>query len=209
MIFGFNTDIKHDSIVYHVQSEARHADLLLQTQVFVRGRCIGKHATSYAERRAAPGFSDDTMHEMLKIQHKNIIESIRAGNIDNLFAPTTVIQKNSEAPIKAEVTEAAKDGGSLLLEWLNSDAVYNDGAVVMKFLVSRQENDRPVPAATLTSRLHMAGEVPIYSQAVTDADGQAEMRIVLPESALAQASVLIQAVHGAHQATRKFRLKKQ
>ena len=42
MIFGFNTDIKHEDTVYHVQSEARENELTLQTQVFVRGRCIGK-----------------------------------------------------------------------------------------------------------------------------------------------------------------------
>ena len=49
MIFGFNTDIKHNDTVYHVQSEARENELLLQTQVFVRGRCVGKRATPYAD----------------------------------------------------------------------------------------------------------------------------------------------------------------
>ena len=48
MIFGFNTDVKHGDTIYHVQSEARESEQLLQTQVFVRGRCIGKKATSYA-----------------------------------------------------------------------------------------------------------------------------------------------------------------
>ena len=50
MIFGFNTDIKHDDTVYHVQSEARENELTLQTQVFVRGRCIGKRALSYPKK---------------------------------------------------------------------------------------------------------------------------------------------------------------
>ena len=50
MIFGFNTDVKHGDTIYHVQSEARESELLLQTQVFVRGRCVGKKATSYAAR---------------------------------------------------------------------------------------------------------------------------------------------------------------
>ena len=27
MIFGFNTDIKHDDTVYHVQSEAREGEI--------------------------------------------------------------------------------------------------------------------------------------------------------------------------------------
>ena len=52
MIFGFNTDIKQGDTVYHVQSEAREGELLLQTQVFVRGRCIGKRATPYADKLA-------------------------------------------------------------------------------------------------------------------------------------------------------------
>ena len=39
--------------VYHVQSEAREGELLLQTQVFVRGRCIGKRASSYADKAAS------------------------------------------------------------------------------------------------------------------------------------------------------------
>ena len=33
-IFGFNTDVKLADVVYHVQSEARQQDLLLQTLIF-------------------------------------------------------------------------------------------------------------------------------------------------------------------------------
>ena len=52
MIFGFNTDIRHEDTVYHVQSEAREGEQLLQTQVFVRGRCIGKRAIPYGSGAA-------------------------------------------------------------------------------------------------------------------------------------------------------------
>src|SRR5438132_13953109 len=58
MIFGFNTDIKHNDTVYHVQSEARENELLLQTQVFVRGRCVGKRATPYADKATSGGFTN-------------------------------------------------------------------------------------------------------------------------------------------------------
>lgn len=82
MIFGFNTDVKYGAAVYHVQSEARENELLLQTQVFVKGRCIGKRATSYAGRMQEPGFSDDQMHELLKDQHRRMVEAVRAGRIE-------------------------------------------------------------------------------------------------------------------------------
>jgi hypothetical protein len=85
MIFGFNTDVKHEDTVYHVQSEARQADLLLQTQVFVRGRCIGKRATSYAQKAADPEFSDQKKEQILRDQHRLVLDSIRAGHLDDMI----------------------------------------------------------------------------------------------------------------------------
>ncbi len=81
MIFGFNTDIKYGDTVYHVQSEVREHDRLLQTQVFVKGRCLGKYATSFAERAGEPGFTEDHLHDILKAQHKHFVDCARAGTI--------------------------------------------------------------------------------------------------------------------------------
>ncbi len=202
MIFGFNTDIKYEDVVYHVQSEARHADLLLQTQVFVRGRCIGKHATSYADWVVKPDFSDEQMHELLKIQHKNVIDTIRAGNINTLFAPTQSLAREG-----AEIQDASQHGDGLSLHWLNADAVYQDNSILMKFKVTR--HGEPVTGAQLTSRLHVASDAPIYSETTTDEQGLAEMKILLDESDLAEAAVLVQATCDQRHSTRKFRLKKQ
>src|ERR1051326_2967403 len=85
MIFGFNTDVKVGDTVYHVQSEVRNADHLLQTQVFVRGRCIGKKATSYADASQAADFNDDRMHEMLKQQHKELVAATREGKVESML----------------------------------------------------------------------------------------------------------------------------
>src|ERR1700745_1135846 len=82
MIFGFNTDIKHDETIYHVQSEARETELLLQTQGFVRGRCIGKRATSYAEKVAAGVSWDQQEEQALRDQHRLVLDSIRDGHLD-------------------------------------------------------------------------------------------------------------------------------
>ena len=81
MIFGFNTDIKNGDTVYHVQSEVREHDSLLQTQVFVKGRCLGKYATSFAEQAGEPGFTENHLHDLLKDQHKHFVDCARAGTI--------------------------------------------------------------------------------------------------------------------------------
>ncbi len=190
MIFGFNTDIKHGDTVYHVQSEAREADLLLQTQVFVRGRCIGKRAASYAERVAEPGFADEQMHEMLKAQHRRVLEAIREGKVEALLAE--------------EIQDY--DGSGLVLRWTNAQSVFTENTVVLRFQVT--DGGAPVEGAKLTARFAVSNQAPIYSQAVTDAGGVAETKLPLGESALPEAVVLVQAAHDGKSATRKFRLRR-
>jgi len=108
MIFGFNTDIKHDDTVYHVQSEAREGEMLLQTQVFVRGRCIGKRATSYAEQASSAGFTDQRKEQILRQQHRLVLDAIRDGHLEQVF----------DKPETPETLAAEKE---LDIQWLNSE----------------------------------------------------------------------------------------
>jgi methionine synthase I (cobalamin-dependent) len=176
--------------VYHVQSEAREADLLLQTQVFVRGRCIGKRATSYADRVAEPGFADEQMHELLKAQHRLVLEAVREGKVESLLAE--------------EVQDY--DGHGLAVHWTNAQSVYTDNAVVLRFQVS--DRGSPVEGAKLTTRFAVSSQAPIYTQAVTDTSGATEIKVLLEESSLPEAVVLVQATHEGKSATRKFRLRR-
>ncbi len=81
MIFGFNTDVKHGETVYHVQSEVRQRARLLQTQVFVGGRCLGKRVFAFGE-----GFDEEQIHEALKAQHRLVLDAVKDGSVDQLFA---------------------------------------------------------------------------------------------------------------------------
>ena len=220
MIFGFNTDIKHGDTVYHVQSEARKAEKLLQTQVFVRGRCIGKKASSYAEAMEKPDFTEEHMHDLLKSQHRGMLDGIREGKLNEMLgldasgqpaahaAPAgngTAPAGNGAAPA-GPAAAPAPDPPGLIIQWVNAGAVYKESSVVMRFSVT--ENGAGVAGAQLTSRLNVANDQPIYSQAVTDAGGNAEMKIFLDENSLAEAAVLVQAKANGRQATRKFLLKR-
>ena len=65
-----------------MQSEAREGELLLQTQVFVRGRCIGKRATSYADKASTPGFTDQQKEQILRDQHRLVLDAVRDGKLE-------------------------------------------------------------------------------------------------------------------------------
>jgi hypothetical protein len=192
MIFGFNTDIRHADTVYHVQSEARVADLLLQTQVFVGGRCLGKHATSYAQQATLPDFSEREVHELLKRQHRLVLEAVREGRLAALLAAS------------GSVADAGAPG--LALQWLNTHNGFSQGVLRLRFLVSRQ--GRPVSGAHLSVRLGLAPDAPVHSQATTAPDGTAELCVAWQEAAGCELAILVHALHAGASASRKFRLRK-
>jgi hypothetical protein len=193
MIFGFNTDVKHEGTVYHVQSEAREGELILQTQVFVRGRCIGKRATSYAQNLSQGGFNDQQKEQSLREQHRLVLESIREGKLESIL-------DKRETP---ETLAAVKE---LELEWVNADAVHAEQNLVMRLRVT--EGGSGVPGARLTFRFARPDAPPFYTQLTTDSGGNAEMKLEMNESALSDASVLVQATYAGRTATRKFRLRR-
>ena|SRR5947209_2983831 len=193
MIFGFNTDVKHGDTVYHVQSEARQNEFLFQTQVFVRGRCIGKRATSYADRAPDPFFTDKQKEAMLRDQHRYVLDAIREGKVDSVFD-------------KKDTPEALAAIKQLDLQWVNADSVHSNGGLYIKLRVT--EDGKPVPGAKLVSRFGRPEREPLYSQAVSDGSGTAEIKLELQETELADSSVLVQADVNGKTATRKFTLKK-
>src|SRR5437764_4460111 len=156
MIFGFNTDIKHEDTVYHVQNEARENELLLQTQVFVRGRCIGKRATSYADERGIGGFTDQQKEQILRDQHRLVLDSIRDGRLD------TVLDKRDTA----EALDAIKE---LDVQWLNADSVHSDRSINVRLRVT--EGGAGAPGARLTVRFARPDAAPFYCQVSTDSFG--------------------------------------
>ena len=192
MIFGFNTDVKHTDTVYHVQSEAREADLLLQTQVFVRGRCIGKRAISYADK-VSGGFTDQQKEQLLRDQHRLVLDAIKDGKLND------VLDKRDTPEALAAIKE-------LDVQWLNADSVHSDRSLVMRLKVT--EAGSGAAGARLTVRFARPDAAPFYTQVVTDPAGEAEMRIEAEEPSLADSSILVQANYSGHTATRKFQLRK-
>ena len=192
MIFGFNTDVKHGDTIYHVQSEAREGELLLQTQVFVRGRCIGKKATSYASKAAEAQFGDSQKEQQLREQHRLVLDAIREGRLDNVL----------DRP-ELEVLAAVKE---LEVHWLNSESVVAENNLTMQLRVT--EGGTAASGARLTFRFARPGVAPFYTQTVADSGGAAEIKIEVEEAQLPDSSLLVQANFEGRTATRKFVLRK-
>jgi hypothetical protein len=189
-IFGFNTDVKQGDVVYHVQSEARQSDLLLQTLIFVKGSCVGKHAFSYAGKTLEPGFSEEAMHELLKAQHKAVVDAMQRGQV-NLILGT------------GEIEDVGASG--LALKWNNPSEPSQGGKLIMRFQVL-DLGEAVSGAEVMVSP--WAPEAMVVARSVTDVSGSAVLVVPLSEPVEPQAAVMARAVQGEKSVTRKLRIKK-
>jgi len=142
VIFGFNTDIKFGDTVYHVQSEAREHDNLLQTQVFVKGRCLGKYTASFAEHIVADQIAEEKLHDLLKAQHKHFVECARAGTIEQEIEKEEAlpVAQAAAAPAPPPPPAADEDRISISLDDPDLAAIAEASAAA----VSARETARPV-----------------------------------------------------------------
>jgi hypothetical protein len=127
VITGFNTDIEHDGVIYHVQTEDKGLDSpIILSLVYVGGTILASKRSPY-EDLIAEGFSDEVLAERLKRQHRLICAAIHSGRIDDLkgmagrrkeapaqviqeeiietFAPEPVVETSAPAPVVEEPFE--------------------------------------------------------------------------------------------------------
>jgi hypothetical protein len=97
VITGFNTDIEHDGVIYHVQTEDKGLDTpIILSLVYVGGAILASKRAPY-EDLIAEGFSDEVLAERLKRQHRLICAAINSGRINDL-------KKMSMRPLEVEGT---------------------------------------------------------------------------------------------------------
>ena len=105
MITGFNTDIEHDGVIYHVQTEDKGLDSpIILSLVYAGGTSLASKRSPY-EDLIAEGFSDEVLAERLKRQHRLICAAIHSGRIDDL---KKMSGRAKEAPVSQEVVETAE-----------------------------------------------------------------------------------------------------
>jgi hypothetical protein len=115
VITGFNTDIEHDGVVYHVQTEDKGLDTpLILSLVYAGGAILASKRSRY-EDLIESGFTDEALSERLSRQHRLICAAVHAGRIEDLKRmsaataaelkqpATTEIQPNAEVQSDAEI----------------------------------------------------------------------------------------------------------
>jgi len=139
LITGFNTDIKHNEKVYHVQTEDKGvANPYIESLVYVGGEILASKKTSYAEQLKS-GVDEKWIGGLMEQQHRTMIAAIKRGRFDQpadatktatptpRSAPTVAAENPSGVPLEnggasAVTVSEEKTLDQVIIDYLASEA---------------------------------------------------------------------------------------
>ena len=222
MITGFNTDIKHNDKVYHIQTEDKGLqNPYIESLVYVGGEILASKKTSYAEQ-AKTGVDEKWIGGLMEQQHRTMIAAIKRGRFDQpadqtkAGAPpihggkTTVSQPLPSPDGKAADAAADQDRtlDQVIIDYLASEAeiehlelsllnqveFFAGSPIELRVATKKSLSQQPVTAASIEVRVISTVEPPrIIYRGKTAADGTAVVRCTIPAFRDGTAAVIISA----------------
>jgi hypothetical protein len=84
VLTGYNTDVPHEGVVYHVQTEDKGLETpIILSLVYVGGAILASKRAPYDDL-IATGFDEAVLAERIERQHKLICAALHAGRIEDL-----------------------------------------------------------------------------------------------------------------------------
>jgi len=163
MSSGFNTDVRVDDQVFHVQTEDRGlGHPFIDTVVYQHGRILHRKSSSYQEFAGSSDFNQDALHERVHQQHRAVIEDLRAG----AFAAEV-----------AAARELAVRSGGIQVQLLNPNSWLTGGNVSLDVEIVRRADRQPQPGARVEAAIEGALEAARHAGT---SDDQGRVRIEFP-----------------------------
>jgi hypothetical protein len=217
VITGFNTDIKHNEKVYHIQTEDKGlSNPYIESLVYVGGEILASKKTSYAEQ-AKTGIDEKWIGGLMEQQHRTMIAAIKRGRFDQpADATKTSLRAGGKTtisqplPPSAERVELDEDRtlDQVIIDYLASEAevehlelsllnqvdFYAGSPIELRVATKKSISQQPVTAAAIEVRVISTIEPPrVIYRGKTAADGTAMVRCTIPAFREGTAAVIISA----------------
>lgn len=217
MITGFNTDIKHNEKVYHVQTEDKGVgNPYIESLVYVGGEILASKKTSYADQIQA-GIDEKWISGMMEQQHRTMIAAIKRGRFDvpdttkstphpaATIAQTEQLFDDSKAPI---TIDEEKTLDQVIIDYLASEAesehlelsilsqadFFAGSPIELRVAARKSLSQAPIPAAAIEVKVISTVEPPrVIFRGKTAADGTTIIRCTIPQFREGTAAVIISA----------------
>jgi len=217
VITGFNTDIKHNEKVYHVQTEDKGAgNPYIESLVYVGGEILASKKTSYAEQLKG-GVDEKWIGGLMEQQHRTMIAAIKRGRFDGPAdttkagmspqtlaqtaaavaepaAPTTINEEKTLDQVIIDYLASEAESEHLELALLGQLDFYAGAPVELRVAARKSLSQSPIAAAAIEVKVISTVEPPrVIFRGKTAADGTAVVRCTIPAFRDGTAAVIISA----------------
>jgi len=146
MLTGYNTDIKHEGVVYHVQTEDGGADNpVIVSLVYQGGRILASRKTSYAKLLGTDNLISQ-LRDLLEKQHREMIKAIHNGTLGTaqVKAPAQETETPASPSLPAQPQKPMSPKPSPDTSAAQSPASASEknlDQVILEYLASEIDND--------------------------------------------------------------------
>lgn len=107
MITGYNTDVRHQDVVFHVQTEDKgEANPFIESLVYVGGQVLATKRASYANLLSG-GKDEKAIVALMDHQHRTMIAAIKHGKFDEKLTALNASRQTGRHPKAAPPAAAA------------------------------------------------------------------------------------------------------
>lgn len=211
MITGFNTDIKHNTKVYHVQTEDKGlSNPYIESLVYVGGEILASRKTSYGDRLGETGFDEKAISTLMEQQHRTMIAAIKRGRLDSLSETRAGAgAKPAEiAPTQPPIEDESKTLDQVIMDYLASEAESEHLELTLldqvdfisglpfelRVTARKSLSQQPIVGAVVEVRVISTVEPPrVIFRGKTGGDGTTTIRCTIPVFEEGTAAVIVSA----------------
>jgi hypothetical protein len=125
MITGYNTDVRHADVAFHVQTEDKGtANPLIESLVYVGGQVVTARRSSYSDLLAG-GKGEAEVVRLMERQHRTMIAAIKSGRFDQKVVE--LLGHRAPAALVAAVESGAAEAAAPAADEEAGDATHAGG----------------------------------------------------------------------------------
>lgn len=168
MITGYNTDVRHHEVVFHVQTEDKGAENpLIESLVYVGGQVLAAKRAGYAEL-LSEGRGGRSVVELMERQHRTVIAAIKNGRFDGKLEALLEARKAAGVP---PVPPGEPGAGPDLEEGDGLEAERTLDQVILEYLTSEADQDQLLLTVDGEQRLSLGAKVELALRATSSKSG--------------------------------------
>ena len=235
MITGYNTDVKHNNRVFHIQTEDKgESTPYVESLVYVGGEILATRKTSYAALLRS-GRDDHAVQELMEQQHRTMIAAIQRGRFDGPDGSLRVPEGMSGASEDVEETtpaEAAAEASGagdrtldqVILDYLAAELTHEQidcsftpvpdliagREAALRIRAQSSLTKAPVAGASVQIRILSTASKPVnVFQGKTAADGSCPVSFSVPDLTEGSAAAVIRVTSPIGSTEFKFPVKRK